>query len=192
MEQNKQSTKCPSCGHLNLLGSDRCEQCFGSLMQRGLPRPSKNDNFQNVMMTSPISELITGKDLLVCSTDDTVQHLVEVIQKRKKQCVIVYKDKKLTGIISNRDILKKAAGKGQDLSKIKASDVMTPNPEFVNESTPIAYVVNKMAMGGFRHVPVIADDGTPVSIISIQDVLSYLAIQEHGGRRDEYVLPDPQ
>ena len=36
----------------------------------------------------------------------------------------------------------------------------------------------QMAMGGFRHVPVIQEDGTPLSIILIKDVLGYLARRE--------------
>ncbi len=56
---------------------------------------------------------------------------------------------------------------------------MTPNPEFVRGDDPIAYVVNKMAMGNFRHVPVLSADGRPLSIATIRDVLKRL------DRRDE-------
>jgi hypothetical protein len=62
--------KCPSCKYENIEGEDRCEKCFDSLMQRDIPRPSKKDTIQNVIMTAPISELITGEDLLVASTSD--------------------------------------------------------------------------------------------------------------------------
>jgi CBS domain-containing protein len=167
--------KCPSCGFENFEGEDRCEQCLHSLMQRDIPRPKKDDAFQRVMMTAPISELLTGKDLLVASTSDSVQKIVKIFQKEKKNCVLIYKRKKLVGIISNRDLLWKVAGKFKDLPKVKAETVMTPNPEYVKPEDPIAYVVNKMAMGGFRHVPVLREDGTPVSIITIKDVLSYLS-----------------
>ena len=74
-----------------------------------------------------------------------------------------------------RDLLGKVAGKHKDLSKVKAEEVMTANPEFVKAEEPIAFVVNKMSMGGFRHVPVLSADGKPISIVSIKDVLRYLA-----------------
>ena len=167
--------KCPSCGFENLGGEDRCQQCLHSLMHVDLPMPKKSDKIQSMMMTAPISELLTGKDLLVASTADSIEQIVTILQKEKKDCVLIYKKQKLVGIISDRDLLRKVAGHYKDLSKVKAEAIMTPNPEFVRADDPIAYVVNKMATGGFRHVPVLREDGTPFSIISIKDVLGYLS-----------------
>lgn len=167
--------KCPTCGFSNIEGEDRCQQCFHSLMQRDVPRPKKDDVFQHAMMTTPISDLLTGEDLLVCKTSDTIQKVVDIFQKEKKGCVLVYQKKKLVGILSKRDLLWKIAGVQKDLSLVKVESIMTKNPEFVYANAPIAYVINKMSMGGFRHVPVLAEDGTPFSIISIQDVLSYFS-----------------
>jgi CBS domain-containing protein len=144
-QSSNKTIKCPSCGSENILGVDRCETCFHSLMQRGLPKPKKDDNFQSVMMTAPIAELMTGRDLLVGSTTDTVQKVVKILQKEKKSCVLIYEKKKLVGIISLRDLLKKVVGKHKDLSKVKVGAAMTPNPEFVRSEDPIAYAVNKVS-----------------------------------------------
>jgi CBS domain-containing protein len=169
---------CPSCGFVNIEGEDRCAQCLHTLHQRDIPLPKKNDKIQAALLTAPISELLTGEDLLVASPEDTVQKIVKIFQEKKKNCVVVYKKKKLVGILSNRDILWKVVGKYPDLSKVKVADVMTYNPEWVKPNDPIAFAVNKMAMGGFRHIPVINEDGTPLSIILIKDVLGYLAQRE--------------
>jgi CBS domain-containing protein len=167
--------KCPSCGFENVLGMDSCEQCLHSMMQRDLPKPKKDDRFQHAMMTAPISEVLMGNDLLIAKKSDSVLKIIKVLQKEDKSCVLVYEKKKLVGIVSLRDLLKKVAGKYHDLSKVKLDQAMTPSPECVRAEDPIAFAVNKMAMGGFRHVPVLDQDGTPLSIISIKDVLSYLA-----------------
>ena len=143
---NKPSTKCSSCGFTNLLGADRCEQCLHSLMQTGLPQPKKDDKFQSAIMANPVSELLTGKDLLVCSPNDTIQKVVKIFQKEGKKCILAYENKKLVGILSNRDLLLRVVGKYKDLSKVKVREIMTPNPESVTAEAPIAYVVNKMAM----------------------------------------------
>lgn len=165
---------CPSCKFVNLPGEDRCGQCLHSLMQRDIPQPKHDDAYQQTMMTTPISELITGKDLLVADKRDSVKKITEVLQREKKSCVLVYERKKLVGIISRRDLLRKATDEKLDLLKLTAAQVMTSQPEFVRPEDPIAYMVNKMALGGFRHVPVLAKDGTPISIVSIKDVLAYL------------------
>src|SRR3989338_7075752 len=122
---------CSSCGHQNLAGQDRCEQCFYTLMQRDLPRPKKEDVMQSVIMERPISDLITGEDLLVASESDTVDKVVKILQKRNLGCVVVYHQKKLTGILSIRDILWRVLGKYPDLSQVKVGEVMTRNPEYV-------------------------------------------------------------
>lgn len=170
--------QCPSCGSENIEGEDRCAQCLHTLHQRDIPLPKKHDMIQSVLLTDPISDLITGADLLVASPEDSIQKIVKIFQDKKKNCVLVYKKKKLVGILSNRDILWKVVGKYKDLSKVTVNEIMTYNPEWVRASDPIAFVVNKMAMGGFRHVPVLAEDGTPLSIILIKDVLAYLAHRE--------------
>ncbi|GEM_PF-515496 len=171
---NNKTIKCPSCGAENILGNDRCEQCLHSLMQTGLPQPKKDDKFQSALMQDPVAGLLTGKDLLVCSPNDTIQKVVKIFQKEGKKCILAYENKKLVGILSNRDLLLRVAGKYKDLSKVKVKEVMTPNPEYVTADAPIAYVVNKMAMGVCRHVPVLAEDGTPYSLVIIKDVLGYL------------------
>lgn len=166
--------KCPSCGFENIEGADRCEQCLYTLMQRDLPRPKKDDAWQRAIMTAPVSSLLTGEDLLVASSTDTISKVVGIMKKKKKDCVLIYQKKKLVGILSQRTLLNEVAGKFDDLSKVKVQDIMTPNPEYVKAEDPIAAVVNKMSLGGFRHLPVLAADGVPLSIISIKDVLAYL------------------
>ncbi|HEX9780959.1 MAG TPA: CBS domain-containing protein [bacterium] len=166
--------KCPSCGGENLLGTDRCEHCLHSLMQVDLPKPHQDDRLQRTLMTRPVADLLTGKDLLIASPTDTLKHIVEIFQREKKSCILIYDRHQLVGIISYRDLLRRVAGRYRDLRKVTAEMVMTPRPECVRPEDPIAYAVSKMAMGGFRHLPVLTQDGRPFSIISIKDVLSHL------------------
>lgn len=171
--------KCPSCGYENIQGSDRCEDCLYTLMQRDIPRPRKDDSIQSAMMTTPVAALLTGKDLLVATPDDSVQKVIRIFQKQQKNCVLIYDHHRLAGILSNRDILRRVAGQYEDLGNVKLKEVMTPNPETVRAADPIAVAVNKMSAGGYRHVPVLDADGRPLSIITIRDVLAFLAKRNH-------------
>lgn len=168
-------TKCPYCGATTLVGEERCPKCFHSMTVREIPQVSKGDSIQKAMLSRPVADLLTGEDLLVCSPQDTVQKVVEIFEKEKKGCVLVYEKKKMVGILSNRDLLLRVTGKYDDLSQVKIAEVMTPNPGFVRPEDPIAFAVNKMAMGGYRHVPVLHEDGGPVSILLIKDVLRHLS-----------------
>lgn len=166
--------RCYFCGSQNSDVEDRCAQCMHTLMSRDIPH-KVNDKYRNAFMTTPISDLLTGRDLLIASPTDTVEQVVKILKDEKKDCVLVYKKHQLVGILSERDFVRRVAGKYKDLSKVKVEEVMTPKPEFVKGDDPIAFAVNKMAVGGFRHVPVLREDGTPLSIITIKDVLEYLS-----------------
>jgi CBS domain-containing protein len=166
--------KCPSCGFDNLAGEETCDKCMHALMTRDLPQPKKGEKIQQVMMTAPISELLTGKDLLVAKGSDSIKKVIQILKKEKKDCVLVFSKRKLVGILSQRDILRRVLPKYKDLARVTVDKVMTANPEVVRAEDPIAFAVNKMSVGGFRHIPVLAADGTPLSIITIRDVLQYL------------------
>lgn len=144
-------------------------------MERCIPAPPKDNPLKRTLLNSPVAALITGEDLLVATPGDSLQKIVSVLRERKKACVLVYEKKKLVGILSLRTLLTEAACKFQDLSRVTAADIMTRNPATVTMQDPISFAVNKMSIGGFRRLPVLASDGTPVSIIAIRDVLAYLA-----------------
>ena len=168
------SIRCPACGQENLDGDTRCSRCLHTLMDRYIPGPPKDDPLKRLLLNAPVSALITGEDLLVASSSDSLQKIVAILKKKKKTCVLIYEKKKLVGILSLRTLLTEAACKVTDLSRVTAGDIMTRNPGYATLQDPISYAVNRMSIGGFRHFPVLAVDGTPISIISIKDVLVYL------------------
>jgi CBS domain-containing protein len=52
--------------------------------------------------------------------------------------------------------------------------VMSGDPEFLRSDAPVAWVLNMMSVGGFRHVPVVNALGCPVAVISVRDVVEFL------------------
>ena len=52
---------------------------------------------------------------------------------------------------------------------------MTENPEYLAPEDPLAYALNKMYIGGFRHVPIVNDSMVPVGLISISNIISTIA-----------------
>jgi len=134
-----------------------------------------SDEYQNVMMEKQVCEILNKNSFLHVLPADTVEKVVQVLQKHKLSALLVIQHDRLLGIVSKRDLLRRTAGHETKLSALKALDVMTANPEIVKANDPLSFAVNKMAMGGFRHLPVISEEGNPIGIISIQDVLSFLA-----------------
>jgi CBS domain-containing protein len=81
-------------------------------------------------------------------------------------------DDRLVGIFTDRDAVVKAAGK--DLDAYKVRDFMTADPVVLRHDDPIALAIHKMAVGGFRHIPVIKD-GRPTGVVTARDVFHHLA-----------------
>ena len=76
-------------------------------------------------------------------------------------CVLVLAGERLVGIFTDRDAVVKAAGKRLDSFHVR--DFMTADPVVLRHDDPIAVAIHKMAVGGFRHIPIV-EDGRPQAI----------------------------
>jgi CBS domain-containing protein len=81
---------------------------------------------------------------------------------------------RLLGIFTERDVLLRVAGAGLDTRRTVVSSVMTPDPETLTMRDELAWVLNLMAVGGFRHVPIVDDAGKPIAIVSMQHIVERL------------------
>jgi CBS domain-containing protein len=165
--------KCRACGHENIDGVDRCEECMEPFRDQDVPRPK--GGLQARIMLDPIGQLCTPNPASVVESD-TISHAVEVMKSRHAGCVLVLQEGKLKGILTEFDLLFKLAGREHALDRIFVSELMTPNAESVDEDCSIAYALNMMSVGGYRHLPVIRDDRV-VGILSIKDLFAYLKKQ---------------
>ena len=59
------------------------------------------------------------------------------------------------------------------ICKRPAAEFMTANPESVTADDTLAKALHKMDVGRYRHLPVI-DDGKPVGIIAVQDLVRHI------------------
>ena len=127
-----------------------------------------------VRVQDPISTLELPKPLTI-EEGTNLHHALDVLQKKRQNCILVVKNGVLQGILTERDILLKVTGKGYDLDLVTVDEFMTPDPEYLTPENPLAYALNKMHIGGFRHVPIVNDDSVPVGLIGITDIISTIA-----------------
>lgn len=107
-------------------------------------------------------------------TTDPVGLAVRVMQRSDTDCVLVMSGAHLAGIITPWDILHKVAGPNEDLNAVTCGQVMTADPVFLREEDDVAVAINKMSIGGFRHIPLL-HGGTPVAVVGIRDVFRHIA-----------------
>lgn len=111
--------------------------------------------------------------LPVCVVVETTIHSVLMeLKSYKVGCVLVVDDDgKLIGIFSERDFVLKVFNCGKDLNSCLVGDFMTKEPVSVLPEISIAYALNLMSQGGFRHLPMVDQDNIPVGIISVKDIV---------------------
>lgn len=163
---------CPDCGSDNIAGEEICQTCGSDLMSLDIPQPTSG--LQKLIMTSPISILDPPEPLLM-SPQDSVGDAIKQMKEKQYGSVLVVEKDKLIGIFTETDILFKIIGKDIDLKKTKLSDVMMPEPVTLNEEDVLAYALNRMSVGGFRHIPLIEEDGYPTGFTSVRGVLGYIS-----------------
>jgi CBS domain-containing protein len=78
------------------------------------------------------------------------------------------------GIFADRDAVLKVAGLPGPAPAI--GEVMTPDPVVLDREATVAVAINKMAMGGFRHIPIVegADRDRPVGVVVAADLFHHL------------------
>lgn len=176
--------KCPYCGHENIHGSDHCEKCLHSLVQKDLPQPTR-EKLQKKIMTERVSDFISKTPPIIVSPKTSIKEVIERMQALPtKGCVLICDaNKKLVGIASIRDILLKVAGIVKDPANTPVEKIMTPKPECLEKDAPLSFALHKMSIGKFRHVPVL-DNGVPIGVVSTRDLIEYLSDKkETPGRR---------
>ena len=127
--------------------------------------------FDQTVLREPIRRL-DPRGPLSLPARATVRDAIRLMREHRVGCVLVVDGERLTGILTERDLLLKLEEASLTASIV---DLMTPEPEVLSPDDPIAWALNKMSVGGFRHVPLVDHAGCPVGIISVKDVIDYLA-----------------
>ena len=79
-------------------------------------------------------------------------------------------DNRLTGMITDRDIVIRAVADRRDLEETKVQDVMTPDIQFCMEDQPVEHAAKIMRERQIRRLVVLNRDRKLVGIISLGDL----------------------
>lgn len=162
---------CPFCGQENIDGVDLCESCKEDLSSLDGVQPQSE--LERSLMEDPILK-IPPREAICLAKETSIHETARQMNQHRVGCILITESGKLIGIATERDILYKATQKiDGDLGQIPISSIMTPNPETLLEGDTIAYALNRMSVGGFRHIPILKN-GTVAGLISAPDILGYL------------------
>lgn len=105
--------------------------------------------------------------------DEALGAAISSMRERSVGCAIVTEHLKPIGIFTERDVLMKVLGPGLSLGT-PIADVMTANPQSIEEGCSVEVVIQKMHVGGFRHMPVVDASGHLKGVISVKRIVEYL------------------
>jgi CBS domain-containing protein len=111
-----------------------------------------------------------GRDVATTTPSRTISEVVADLTARKIGALVVLERGRVTGIVSERDIVKAIGHRGAGVLDDPVSSIMTRDVVTCGESDTIDGVMTRMTRRRFRHMPVIEDDEL-VGIVSIGDVV---------------------
>ena len=122
----------------------------------------------------PIRKLPTLRPPVCVTPDATVRDAIEAMNEHRTGCVLVVEDARLVGVFTERDVLTKIANQGTDIDATAVAVVMTPDPEYLTLDDGIAYALNMMSVGGFRHIPLVDAEGCPTGVVAMRDIVDFI------------------
>lgn len=162
---------CPNCGHDNLPGSEECSSCLQDLTQ--LDRPTATTRVERSLMEDTVGSLNPKPVITVSLTATVREAMLAMLDHGFGALPVVDAAGRLRGILSERDLVQRAAGIVADFAEHSVSEFMTPNPETITMNDTLALALHKMDVGGYRHLPVV-DQDRAVAMISVRDMLRHI------------------
>lgn len=159
---------CPGCGEAYILGAETCDNCQFDLSRLPLPAteiPAAEAEFGTLLTEvrlGPAHELAPA---------DRVAEAVALLRDDPAGAVIVMDAGRIAGIFTERDVLKHVADRPGVLQQA-VSQVMTPDPVILRDTDTVATALNKMTVGGFRHIPLVHGDQL-VGVVNASDLMQW-------------------
>ncbi|HEX5826977.1 MAG TPA: CBS domain-containing protein [Candidatus Limnocylindrales bacterium] len=161
---------CPVCRHDNFEGEDTCASCGADLATSDTPQSVLE--YDQTILGDHLHNL--GLSAMVVVTPDTgVAEAIRTMHDSGGDCLLVCDGDRLVGIFTDRDAVVKAADKRLQLYTV--ADFMTPDPVVLREEDTLAVAVHKMAVGEFRHIPIVTEAGSPIGVVAAADVFRHIA-----------------
>jgi len=122
------------------------------------------------MYDKTIRQILRQRKLLTAPPDISVAEAARRMAKRQISAIVVTENDSIIEIVTERDIVFRAAARGLDLDKTRIAQAMTPSPQTIEASQPLGMALLIMHENGFRHLPVV-DNGKLAGILSARNAL---------------------
>jgi CBS domain-containing protein len=116
----------------------------------------------------PVVRTHMSRDLLTVEPELSMVEVAQRMVARNVGAVLVLEGGRLTGIMTERDLLRAVAQGVRDEAVV--GECMTRDPETIGPEETTEHAAVLMIHGGFRHLPVV-DGEDVVGMLSIRDLM---------------------
>jgi signal-transduction protein with cAMP-binding, CBS, and nucleotidyltransferase domain len=161
---------CPSCRFDNFEGEETCANCGADLASTNMPESAVE--YRATVLGEHLEALGVGEFQAVPPSMG-VADAIRQMHRQGTDCLLVVDEGRLVGIFTDRDAVVKASDKR--LALYRVGDFMTPDPVVLRPGDTLAVAIHKMAVGEFRHIPIV-DDGRPIGVVAAADLFRHLVV----------------
>lgn len=115
---------------------------------------------------------VMRKDLKTVQHDVSVKDAAKRMRDEKVSSLLVEKNNDLVGIITDTDVVRRAAAEGSDLAKTAVHTIMTSPVATIESLRTVQDAHDMMGDLGVRHLGV-TEKGKLVGVVSVRDLLVY-------------------
>jgi|SRR6266446_5525317 len=112
---------------------------------------------------------VMSKMLLAVEPTMKLDEAARQMHDRQVGAVLVLTNERVSGILTERDVLRAVAI--GDVAGTRVAAWMTHDPESIGPEDSTSHAASVMIHGGFRHLPVVDEAGRPIGIVSIRDLM---------------------
>jgi len=119
---------------------------------------------------------VMAKEPIMVESERTVKETAMVMDRSGHGCLLVTSGGRIVGIITERDLVRKALTKGGNMSRTKIKNIMSSPLIVVEPDASVEDAAKVMAKHKVRRLPVVGPGGL-AGLITVTDIAKYLAEQ---------------
>ena len=131
------------------------------------------DELHRAMAEETVSEM-ESQPCAEVPSDLSVREAMELLRRLDVSSLLVVDHGKLVGIFTERDVLESVAERYPRVADAPVSQFMTSKPVVVYECDPVGAALAAIAIGGYRHVPVLSINDRILGIASPKRFFQFL------------------
>ena len=127
--------------------------------------------------------MLTNDRIPMVPLGSKIQQVIEEIDAKKVGAtLIIGKDRKLAGIVSDGD-LRRALLRHKNIHGMKIEDIMSPSPKTIDESQTAAEALELMELNAITHLVIVDKHNRVKGVVHLHDLLGRKDFRINGGFR---------